>query len=282
MIEKMTTILLPVDFSELSDFAYILASHIAEKTKAKIDVVSIIPGPLGAFYSSAGELMNDEGNDYTEWSDRLAATKKSMENWIETKTHISNTYCTIGNVDDGIIRYATDHEVDLIVMGTDGLYSNSSIWSKPSHAEFISNHSPVPVLTLKCDRTDINLKEMILVSDFLNAQKINLSIVKALQSIFDSKLLLLKVKLNNSIRSKSEIESDMTAFANLNDLSNYELCIYDDESVEAGIGKFAAERDVDLIALGTHQKKGFSKLFRGSISDDVVNHLFHPVLTFPI
>lgn len=281
MTNKIKKIILPTDFSELSDFAYSMALYIAKKTGASIDVVSIIPGPSGALYSKDGELINDEGNDYSEWSNSLKAAEENMMSWIKDKSHINNTFCSIGNVDSSIIRYATDHDMDLIIMGTEGLYSNT-LWSQPSHAEFISNHSPVPVLTLKCDRSNINLKEIILVSDFLEAKQMDLRIIKSLQFVFDSKILLLKVKKNNAIRSTHEIESDMAAFAEVNDITNYETCIYEDDNIEAGIGKFAAERDVDLITLGSHQKTGFSKLFRMSISDDVVNHLFHPVLTFPI
>lgn len=281
MTNNIKRILLPTDFSDLGDFAYRLAAHIVKNTDATIDVISIIPGPSGAFYSSDGALVNDDGDDYSEWAKRLKDTKELMHAWTKDKAHIKNTHCAIGNVDRDIIRYATDHEMDIITMGTDGLYTKS-LWSEPSHAEFISNHSPVPVLTLKCDRSDIDLKEIILVSDFLVAKPIDLSIIKSLQSVFNSKLLLLKIKKSNAIRSTFEINNDIEAFAKANGLSNYERCIYENESVEAGIGKFAAERDVDLITLGTHQKNGFSKLFRLSISDDVVNHLFHPVLTFPL
>lgn len=281
MSDTIKNILLPTDFSELGDYAYTLASYIASHTGASIDIVSVTSGPAGAFYSTDGRLLNDEGNDYSEWTDRLDTAKAKMNAWTRGKDFIASTYCTIGDVDNTIIRYAMDHKVDLIIMGTDGLYSTGR-WTQASHAEFISNHSPVPVLTLKCDRSDISLNEIILVGDFLVAKAMDLAIVKGLQSVFGSKLLLLKVKTINAVRTEHEIETDMTAFARVNDLSNYELCIYHNDSVEAGIGKFAAERDVDLIALGTHQKKGFSKLFRRSISDDVVNHLFHPVLTFPI
>lgn len=281
MSNKIKKIVLPTDFSELGDFAYSLASFIAKQTGASIDVVSIIPGPSGALYSKEGNLINDEGNDYSEWYNSLKAAEEKMASWVKDKSYINDTSCSIGNVNSSILRYATANDMDLIVMGTDGLYS-TGLWSQPSHAEFISNHSPVPVLTLKCDRTNINLKEIILVSDFLEANLMDLSILKSLQSVFDSKLLLLKVKKNNAVRSNSKIVSDITAFAEVNDITNYEACIYEDDNVEAGIGKFAAERDVDLISLGTHQKKGFSKLFRVGISDDVINHLFHPVLTFPI
>ena len=74
----------------------------------------------------------------------------------------------------------------------------------------------------------------------------------------------------------------MQEFARINDLEKYTMELFTDSSVEGGLGKFCAENDLDLIALGSHQGYGFSKLFKGSISDDIVNHLYQPILTFPI
>ena len=166
-------------------------------------------------------------------------------------------------------------------MGSEGLFGKS-IWSKGSHTEYISNHSDIPVLSLKCDRKNINLKEIVLVGDFLESEKINLSILKDIQTAYQSKLILLKIKTPSQVRTDEQIYNDMEAFAKNNELSNYVTKTYKDVTVESGIGKFTAENDIDMISLGSHHGHGFSKLFRGSISDDVVNHLFHPVLTFPI
>ena len=93
---------------------------------------------------------------------------------------------------------------------------------------------------------------------------------------------MLKIKKPNNQRTDIQVHEDMEKFAQLNKLENYTLNIYADPSVEAGIGKFCAEKDIDMIILGTHQSSGFSRLFRHSVSNDVVNHLFHPILTFPI
>lgn len=281
MVNKINNILLPTDFGELGEFAYTMAKHIADKSKASIHVISVVPGPQDAFYSNSGQLLNFEGNDYTEWDKKLAISKEKMKTWISDKTHISDTLSVIGKVDDSILLYANNHDIDLIVMGTDGVFG-SRFWNKPSHAEFITNHSTIPVLTLKCDRTNIHLEEIVFVGDFLEAKEMNLDITKSIQTVFNSKLLLLKIHTPHDNRSNDQIIKDIEAYAKVNKLSNYEIHIYEDKIIESGIGKFTAEKDIDLIILGTHQGKGFSKLFHKNISDDIVNHLFHPILTFPI
>lgn len=281
MTDTIQKILIPTDFGELGGFAYSIAEQIAIKSGATIDVMSVVNGPSGAFYSPTGALTNDEGNDYTEWTRKLESSKEKMEEWVADKSHIASTYSVIGQVDSCIMTYASDHSVDLIVMGTAGLFDHK-VWSKPSHAQYICNHSEVPVLTLKCDRSLINVDQMLLAGDFFEAKKIDLGIVKYIQKLFGAELYLLTIRTGEAKRTLMDTKADMDAFAKANELSNYTLHIYEDSSIEAGIGKFAASEKIDLIALGTHQKSGFAKLFGGSVSDDVVNHLFHPILTFPI
>lgn len=277
----MKKILLPTDFSDLGDFAYGIASKLAQDTNAEITALSIVSGPAGAIYSLDGELTNDEGNDYSEWRRKLENSKIKLAEWISDKPGITQAVSAIGNVDDTILRISDTEDSDIIVMGTEGLY-RKSVWSKESHTEYITNHSDIPVLSLKCDRDNIDLKQILLVGDFLIAEKINMDVLKSIQETYQATLVLLTVNTPAQIRTDTEVYDDMEAFAKINELSNYVMRTYNDSTVESGIGKFAAENDIDLIAIGTHQGHGFSKLFRGSISDDVVNHLYHPILTFPI
>lgn len=277
----MKKILIPTDLSSLGDYAYGLASVIASATGAKIEILSVVPGPRGAFYDDSGQLTNDEGFDYSEWDVKVKANAAKIESWISDKADISDYKVCIGNVDETILSYSEKNAIDLIVMGTEGLFEKS-IWNKGSHAEYISNHSAIPILSLKCDRHNIDLSKILLVSDFRNEEKANLEVVKAIQHAYNSKLVLLHVKTNNSNRTDDEIADDIMDFSKTNELVNYSMHIYSDDSVEAGIAKFSAENDIDLIVLGSHQGFGISKLFKGSISDDVVNHLYHPILTYPL
>lgn len=277
----MKKILLPTDFSDLGDFAYGVASKLAKDTNAEIVALSIVAGPPGAIYSLSGELTNNKGNDYSEWKKKLDASKSQLEFWVADKPEVTHNIACIGNVDDTILRISEVEDANLIVMGSEGLYQKPE-WTKDSHAEYVTNHSDVPVLSLKRDRQNIDLKQIVLVGDFLMAEKINFDILKSIQEAYQSTLVLLKINTSSQIRTDEEVVADMEAFAKTNSLSNYVMRTFNDVSVESGIGKFTDENGIDLIAIGTHQGHGFSKLFRGSISDDVVNHLNHPILTFPI
>jgi nucleotide-binding universal stress UspA family protein len=226
-------------------------------------------------------MTNDKGRDYSEWQTKLNDCKEKLNTWVCEKPDVTDSIAVIGSIENTVLRISQSNDVDLIVMGTEGNFPKS-MWSKASHTEYITNHSDIPVLSLKCNRVNINLKEIVLVSDFLEAEKINLSILKDIQAAYQSLLILLRINIPTQIRSEKQVFDDMQLFAKNNGLSNYVMKIYNDKSVESGISNFIAENNIDMISLGSHQGHEFSKLFRGSISDDVVNHLYRPVLTFPI
>ena len=66
------------------------------------------------------------------------------------------------------------------------------------------------------------------------------------------------------------------------DLTTYTANIYNDISIEKGILSFGRNIDADLIALNTHGRSGLSKLFNGSIGEELANHALRPVITFKI
>jgi hypothetical protein len=66
------------------------------------------------------------------------------------------------------------------------------------------------------------------------------------------------------------------------DYSNFDINIYNDETVEKGILNFSHSIDADLIGISTHGRQGIAHFFNGSISEDLVNHAKRPVITFKI
>lgn len=60
-----------------------------------------------------------------------------------------------------------------------------------------------------------------------------------------------------------------------------ETAVISHEDVATGVAEYAAEHDVDLIALSTHGRTGFRHLLIGSVAEAVLRHSPVPVLSFP-
>ncbi len=277
----MKKILVPTDLTVLGDYAYTIASKIAESNDAQIILLSVVMAPQNTLFDANGNFIEDGESDYTVLKQKQVLLQEQLDKFAENKKQISKQISVIGNINQAILNCTKNEEIDLIVMGTNGNYSQT-LFSHQSHAEFLINHSSIPIITLKCDRSNLNVDKIAFVSDFLEPENYQLDTLKKVQSIFDSTLILLKILTKRQIRPKEEIIKTIENFAEKNELNKYEIHFYEDQSVEHGVSKFCAEKDIDLIALGTHQRSGFSKFFRHSITDDIVNNVFHPILTFPI
>lgn len=278
-MKEIQKILIPIDFTEHSEYAYTVARQIAEKSGADIVALTVVSGPHGTIYAYGDSKMSSD-RDQSEWIKRLEVAKNKLEAWVRDKEGISICHASIGNVAEVIIEFAEDGNMDLIIMATGGEASNS--WNKGSNTVYITNNTEVPVLSLKSNRSHLKMDRILYVSSFLENTKEDLSVLKAIQHAFNAELCLLKILTPSSNALVEEVESDMESFAQTNNLENYSLHTYSNDDVEHGIEQFSAKNSIDLVAIGTHQWKGFSKLFRKSISDDLVSELEHPLLTFPI
>ena len=100
--------------------------------------------------------------------------------------------------------------------------------------------------------------------------------------LFGAKLELLYVNTANNFLTTKEIQQKKDAFLNKSKVSGISFNIYDDHKVEWGILNYAKSHHSDVIAMGTHGRKGLAHFFNGSISEDLVNHAHRPVITFKI
>jgi nucleotide-binding universal stress UspA family protein len=96
--------------------------------------------------------------------------------------------------------------------------------------------------------------------------------VKALQNFFKARLHV--VWINTPINFTSDIVTHqrLNAFAKRFALKDYSNHIFNHRNEEEGIIKFTELIKGDLIAMGTHGRKGIAHLLNGSMAEDVVNH----------
>lgn len=275
----MKKILVPVDLSEGSENAVKIASKLSLQTNAKVVIIHIVNPPRGAVLLEDGTVKDDNEYDLTTF---YARARETMDLIKEKFGSIPNVECVvkIGGVNEIILHELEVNQFDLLILGMTGELA-TSFWSN-SHTEYLSKHVKTPVLTLKCDRSKMSFDKIIFVSDFLESDQINLEILRSLADHFNSKLVLLKIVTKDQRRSDQEILDTAQQFAENNHLTNFEIVIHKDASVEEGIATYANQNYIDLIAIGTHQRGGFSTLFRRSVSQNIVRTLYHPIITIPI
>ena len=62
-------------------------------------------------------------------------------------------------------------------------------------------------------------------------------------------------------------------------LKDFTLNIFNDPYEETGVTNFTHMIGADMIAMGTHSRKGLSHMLNGSVAEDIVNHMDCPIWT---
>jgi hypothetical protein len=106
--------------------------------------------------------------------------------------------------------------------------------------------------------------------------------IKELQTLFGAMIHLLLINTPaNMMRTKDEMEM-MEDYALHYKFKDYSLNTRNDFYEQDGIINFTHEIKADMIAMGTHGRRGLAHLFMGSVTEDVVNHIDCPIWTYSI
>jgi len=276
----MKTILVPVDFSEYSEYALEVAASIAKNNAANIVVVHML-GLSNAF------LSKDEAEEVFNAIYYMKLSKKKFKEFLN-KPYLKNIEVTetIKNykVFTEINELANEFQADLIVMGSHGVTGFSDVFIG-SNTEKVVRTSEIPVLVIKEKMKDFNIKRAIFVTDLeLESSEAYVKTRDFLLN-FECKLELLYIKLPEYFQSTDEINEKYSKFLNatgLNELDFPTINYYDEYSLESGVFNYCKKNDTDVIIIPTHGRRGLSHFFYGSFGEDIANHSNIPVITIKI
>lgn len=272
----MKKIIVPVDFSEYSEYALeaaanlvgqngeILVLHMLELSDAL--VTKSVEGPEVIYFL---RLAEQRFKDFLN--------KPYLKN--VKVTPVVKHYKVFSEVNDLI----DEHNVDLIVMGSHGA-SGFKEFFIGSNTEKLVRVSKVPVLVLKNRVKIANIDSVVFACSFDKEAEETYRTAMDFFSSLGIRVFLLYVNLpNDGFLSTNQIDAKIEKFlmeadGNLDRL--VDVAFISDYTIENGILNFSNKVDADLIALATHGRRGISRFFNGSIGEDLANHATLPVLTF--
>lgn len=281
-LPPLKKILVPTDLSELSGHALEWADRIADRTQGEIHALKILEPPGEMLFDPEGDLLEVEEYDMGQLESERKSDEEGMEKWASNARNPVIKNVQVGRLVEDTLRYVRENRIELIVMGTHGT-QGAWEWLAGSVAEKVVRYSDAPVLSVKGDPQDQRIERILLASDLSQAKKDRvtpLGVVKKLQELFRAELHLLRVREENE--DPEGIHGLMDHFIELNELSGVQKHIELNEDVEEGILNFAQRENMSLIAIGSHGYSGWRYLFRNSVSEDLVDHLPFPVLTYRI
>jgi nucleotide-binding universal stress UspA family protein len=275
MDKSIIKVLIPTDFSVQSEFAYQMVKNLSKHSQMEVTFLHVLNVPDSVSLDKKKEIVTcgEIDIDYVRTQYEMALNKLKD---IKRKNEGVSTDIVFGSTTSQITSYAEENNYDLIALGNKG---SSGLAERfiGTEAQHVARHSEVPVLTLMCDRSDLELKNVLLVHNFEEHGEQPLDLLKLFIKIFGTKLHFLQI--TKSEEDKSQIEENMHTFANNNGLSDYELHVLIDANVEEGVSHFDQMHDMDIVCIGTHGKGG---ILHKSATEALINHLYKPIISYKI
>lgn len=277
----MKKIIIPIDFSEHSEYALKTAAKMAKQYNAELLALHMLE--MSDIMLSASNGLQNQKTAYF-----LQLAQQRFEDFLK-KDYLKNVKVTpiikhfkvFSEVND----VAFKHDADLIVMGSHGT-SGFKEFFIGSNTERVVRNANIPVLVVKNNVNDINFNVVAFACDFAeDTIKPYLNAVKMFNKV-NTKMYLVHVNLpNDRFKSSLEIEKKVVNFftkaeKKLDKMKDVHYV--SDYTVEEGLLNCANKIGADLIVVPTHGRKGLAHFFEGSIGEDVANHSTLPVMTFKI
>jgi len=275
----MKNILVPTDFSDQAEKALKVAAQLARKFNGEIFLLHMLELPL--------QLIDPLGSGSRNIPEAIFFMKLAHQRFSKImkepylkgiKVHETVEF---HRAFDGIMEIGKEKKCDLIVMGSHGTSGFQEMFIG-SNTEKVVRHSEIPVLVIKNEIPEFNIKNFVFATDANKNHRHILEKAMKFAKTIDAKLHLLFVNTPNDFITSEEANQRIQQFSGDTNSNNIEIHIYNDISVEKGILNFAQKLDIGLLGIGTHGRKGIAHFFNGSISEDLVNHANRPVVTFKI
>ncbi|MBT8303915.1 MAG: universal stress protein [Bacteroidia bacterium] len=277
----MKKIIVPIDFSQHSEYALKTAARMAKKANSEIIVLHMLE-------ISQAVLTTTDSEQSSKAVFFLKLAEQRFDEFLDKDyldgvkiTPLVKHFKVFSEVND----VAKEQGADLIIMGSHGSSGFREVFVG-SNTEKVVRHSDIPVLVVKNAPQETGYEKVVFACDL---SKDSINPYKKAKEMFErlgTKMQVLYVNLPSiSFRSSTEIEQKAKDFFNLADgnLDGMEYVNFiSDYSVEKGVLNFSNKIGADLISVPTHGRKGLAHFFEGSITEDIANHSKLPVMTFKI
>ncbi|MFK7811594.1 MAG: universal stress protein [Maribacter sp.] len=273
----MKKIIVPIDFSEQSEYAMKAAVSLSKKHSSEILALHMLELNQAMINSSEG--FHPEQTVFL-----LKLAEKRFKEFLNkpylkgvTITPIIKHYKVFSELNE----VAKEHGADLIVMGSHGSDGLKEIFVG-SNAERVVRNADIPVIVVKEELENFKVERFAFACDFKDESLMAFEKAKNFAKLLSAELELVYINTPGD-----DFLSNKDAYERINQFlvkanTGQQVEIYNDYSVEKGILNYSESILADMIGIPTHGRKGLSHFFMGSIGEDIANHSKIPVVTFKI
>ncbi len=271
----MKRILVPVDFSPVSQAAAKVAIELATVCEAEIFFLHIRrDGGARHVPASRNQKISDEQRQ------ALAKVHSGLSSLVQQAERAglkAHQELVFARTQDWIENYLEPFSIDLVVMGSQGAGNANGTRFGSTTLAFI-RHAAIPVLVVKNTSGEFKLRRITFASDFKNDFTKAFQVVVDLATAWKSHIDLVYVCTPYHFVPTKKIAADIKRFMHQFKGVTYTPHVYNAVTEESGIHEFAKDNGVDLITLTTEGRTGLARMFKSSIAEGLVMREVLPVL----
>jgi nucleotide-binding universal stress UspA family protein len=270
-------ILVPSDFSNLSNLAFQTAVKFAECTGGRVTLLHVIATSGDVLVDISGNLVESSDMDLSMVRSEMDIAREKIDSLIKGAGYANIDFKVLpGQIEDIVTRETTITKYDLVIMGTHGAFGLKELFVG-SHTEHVAMKSHAPVLAIKS--ADHSFNHIVFAASFAESVIIP-EVVLQFQKCFQATLYLLNVETKDSSINKQDVSSKMHEVASKYNIPADRINIVPGFDVETGIENFCTEQNIGLVVMETKGRTGINRWINGCISAGLVNHTPYALLTF--
>lgn len=293
---NIDTILFPTDFSPVAEDAFAHATHLALQTGATVYVFNVVTPGTGdgsnpMDFLPVRPVKGDavDGAEPQRMEVRTATQEQGTVPVVYTQTESASP-------ETAIVEHATEHDVDLVVMGTHGRKGMDRLLSG-SVAEEVVRQAPCPVFTVLAqdeDAPQTPIDRILVPVDLSEQSPLVVEHAAALGEAYGAPLDLLHVVEEAAFPSAYGVDPLSPTQPDVQERAQEALEALAAEIEDADVAvrthvlagyaardivDFASEQAADLIVMATHGRTGLQRFLIGSVTEKVVRSASCPVFT---
>lgn len=273
----MKNILFPTDFSEGANNALEFARKMAGLTGAKLIYFNVYHVPVVTpLPADMHDSMKDEAQRRAEDKLMTLGTSHGNDNY--------ETIATMGLGVDEIVDMTKTRDIDMIIMGTKGASGLKEVVLGSIAGDVIAKVK-CPVLAIPEDATldGLPIQKILYATDFDISEMPAYKQLVSFARMFNSEILFLhvsKVAFPDQSGESNKAVEFLTDLEKASEYKNYKYLHYYSEDVDEGIHQYVENHDIDMIAMVTHKRNFFEKIFSRSKTKKMAFHTHTPLLAF--
>jgi nucleotide-binding universal stress UspA family protein len=272
----MKKILIPTDFSECAKNAEKFALFLAEKIEAELVFLHVIHTPV-----DWSKLTKEQEKFFPDAKENISQAKVNLNQLVkfaESKGIQSRYVLIFNNTNEKIHKYVEDEKIDMVVMGSHGIYGFKDHVLGTNTYSMLRN-ATVPVLVVKKLPETIKLEKLVFATNFREETGPTFRKVENLSEILQVPIKVLYVNTPTYFLETNDILSIGESY--LNEFASYqhEIHIIDSFKEERGIIQFAEKINADGIAVITYGKSDFKQYFSPSVTENLIGLTDLPIFS---